>query len=570
MAEWTPVTIKSLLVDIEAKKIVLPVIQRRLVWDEDKMALLFDTVMNGNSFGGIMAVREVQGSTPLFATRYFTIDGTPLASSPDSKVDLTTRLFIIDGQQRLQSFYIGIKGCTPNKKYLFMDLVRKGGFCFASEDATLPTMADDEDVEGKKNPCCWIKVNRLYEMLNEIGDNPGKVLDVANWIIDNRAPNLPRELQANVSKNVFIFYNQFFQLPVVGICRVDLPVNDRDKSRRMVVELFRRLNDGGTRLSSYDLVAAVFKSYSWKMEEFLEGLCGEYADIGLSQDNLIKLLFILRDMPTKDMSDVREEDAEFAMQNVTRIKNALAGVRDFLNKAHLEYFYKANRASFVPLYFIAYHLFHSRLEDAQLAGYFTKADTTCTDFVLIKKWMFHSLLNDVFRSKGAGWIPYKTGVNKIHGVMVRHKGGAFPTDAIFDVYVNHPLSGFKTTYTEDRLDSLNRTFLFYLIYGDSGMAKRTNDIDHIMPRVLLEKEQKDPQMINSVANFQLLDFGTNRGPKNASPLRDWINNSVPNKAVYLQEHLIPTDESLWDERDFELFYTARAKLICERINFYFA
>ena len=57
MAEWTSVTIKSLLVDIEAKKIVLPVIQRRLVWDEDKMALLFDTVMNGNSFGGIMAVR---------------------------------------------------------------------------------------------------------------------------------------------------------------------------------------------------------------------------------------------------------------------------------------------------------------------------------------------------------------------------------------------------------------------------------------------------------------------------------------------------------------------------------
>lgn len=102
------------------------------------------------------------------------------------------------------------------------------------------------------------------------------------------------------------------------------------------------------------------------------------------------------------------------------------------------------------------------------------------------------------------------------------------------------------------------------------MAKRTNDIDHVMPRVLLEKEQKDPQMINSIANFQLLDFGTNRGAKNDSPLREWINSCVPNKAVYLQEHLIPTDEALWNESDFELFYAARAKLICERINFYFA
>jgi len=335
---------------------------------------------------------------------------------------------------------------------LFRDklLVRKGGFCFASEDATLPAMADDENEEGKKNPCCWIKVNRLYEMLNEIGDDSGKVLDIAHSIINNRAPDLPRSLQTNVSKNTLIFYNQFFKYPVVGISRVDLPVEDRDKSRRMVVELFRRLNDGGTRLSSYDLVAAVFKGYSWKMEAFLEGLCAEYADIGLSQDNLIKLLFILRDMPTKDMSDVREEDAEFAMQNVARIRSALAGVKDFLSKAHLEYFYNTNRASFVPLYFIAYHLFHSSLADSQLQGYFTKADTTCTDFVLIRNWMFHSLLNDVFRSKGAGWIPYKTGINKIHSVVSQHKGQAFPTAAIFDVYVNHPLPGFKTSYPKNR------------------------------------------------------------------------------------------------------------------------
>ena len=125
---------------------------------------------------------EEQGTVPLFATRDFTIDGTPLASTEDKKVDITRR-FIIDGQQRLQSFYIGIKGCTPNKRYLFIDLVRKGGFCFAADDASLPAEADDEDVEGKKNPCCWIKVNRLYEMLNGIGNDAGRVMDVADSIM---------------------------------------------------------------------------------------------------------------------------------------------------------------------------------------------------------------------------------------------------------------------------------------------------------------------------------------------------------------------------------------------------
>ena len=569
MANWSSDTIKTLLVEIEAKKIVLPVIQRRLVWDEDKMALLFDTVMNGNSFGGIMAVLEEQGTVPLFATRDFTIDGTPLASTEEKKVDITRR-FIIDGQQRLQSFYIGIKGCTPNKRYLYIDLVRKGGFCFAADDASLPAEADDEDVEGKKNPCCWLKVNRLYEMLNGIGDDAGRVMDVADSIMENRAEDLPRDLQKKVIKNTGIFYNQFFKYPVIGISCVTLPLEDREKSRRMVVELFRRLNDGGTRLSSYDLVAAVFKGFSWKMEGFLEGLCKDFEDIGLTQDNLIKLLFILRDMPTKDMSDVREEDAEFAMQNSGRIRNALVGVRDFLKKAHLEDYYKSNRASFVPLYFIAYHLFHSALADSQIPNYFTKADTTCTDFVLIRNWMLHSLLNDVFRSKGAGWIPYKTGVNKIHACICGHKGGAFPMDDIFAVYVNHPLSNFSTTYTGDRLDSLSRSFVFYLMYCDGGLSKRTNDIDHVMPKSILEEKGKSPQMINSIVNYQLLDFSTNRGKKNDTPLKDWIDTCVENKATYLKEHFIPTDEALWDEDNFEKFYEARANLLCERIKSFFA
>lgn len=85
MAEWAPITIKELLTDIEADRIVLPVIQRRLVWDEDKMALLFDTVMNGNSFGGIMAVHEEEGASPLFATRRFTPNGSPYSSTEEKK-----------------------------------------------------------------------------------------------------------------------------------------------------------------------------------------------------------------------------------------------------------------------------------------------------------------------------------------------------------------------------------------------------------------------------------------------------------------------------------------------------
>ena len=44
--------------EIDDEKFVLPVIQRSLVWTEEKMELLFDTLLKGDSFGGIMAIEE--------------------------------------------------------------------------------------------------------------------------------------------------------------------------------------------------------------------------------------------------------------------------------------------------------------------------------------------------------------------------------------------------------------------------------------------------------------------------------------------------------------------------------
>ena len=154
--------------------------------------------------------------------------------------------------------------------------------------------------------------------------------------------------------------------------------------------------------------------------------------------------------------------------------------------------------------------------------------------------------------------------------MYNHKAKPFPIEEILAIYVNHPLSNFSTEYTAERLDTLSRSFVFYLMYCNGGIAKRANDIDHVMPRSILDQKQKQPQMINSVVNYQLLDISTNRGEKNDTPLRKWINEKISNRETYLKEHFIPTDESLWDEDRFEDFYAARAKLLSDHINFFFA
>ena len=140
----------------------------------------------------------------------------------------------------------------------------------------------------------------------------------------------------------------------------------------------------------------------------------------------------------------------------------------------------------------------------------------------IKSWLFHSLINGVFRSKGAGWIPYKTGIRKILETIKNFKNNSFPINELFQIYSNHPIT-FSTSYTGDNIDQLDRSFAYYLMY-DRSRTTRTNDIDHIMPKNILESKGYDWAKINSLKNYQLLDYATNRGEKNGKAFSEWINN----------------------------------------------
>lgn len=82
------------------------------------MELLFDSLLKGNSFGGIIVIEEDKDTKPLFASRIFSRDGNQLPSQNIEQLS-KTQYFVIDGQQRLQSFYIGLKGTFHGKTSIF-------------------------------------------------------------------------------------------------------------------------------------------------------------------------------------------------------------------------------------------------------------------------------------------------------------------------------------------------------------------------------------------------------------------------------------------------------------------
>ncbi|MEY3416726.1 MAG: hypothetical protein RL060_837 [Bacteroidota bacterium] len=567
MAIWKTYRIADIITEISDEKFVLPVIQRPLVWTEDKMELLFDTLLKGDSFGGVMVIEEEKDTKPLFNYRPFTKDGDIIASR---QVDKLTQLqnFVIDGQQRLQSFFIGLKG-SINGKVLYFDLYSDfhTEFEFKFENDTLKLPKQSKDNADRAIPAHhWYLASGLLKRLKDTNDED----QVASEIISAQSITDDTK-KTHITKNVKAFYKNVITAETLGISKVVINKSHNETANRQrIVELFRRLNDGGTKLSSFDLVASILKGFAWEMEGFLRETLENYEAIGLSQDNLIKLIFILQDNHNKEMASIDGGDADFAINNAERIKCTLKALKDFLVHAKIYDYYKDGNRSFIPLFFIAYHIYHKQIDNNAVTAYFDNYDAGNADFPKMKKWLFHSLVNGVFRSKGAGWIPYKTGIKKILDEIKKHKDADFPIDNLFQVYTNQPIT-FTTSYETTNLDQLDSSFVYYLMY-DQAKTIRTNDIDHIMPKSILERLKYDWAKINSIKNFQLIDYRTNRGVKNGKEFAVWINTPqyVANKAAFVKLHLIPTDETLWTEDKFEEFTEKRAEQILTKLTKYTA
>lgn len=565
MANWAHLSVKNAITKIKDEEIVLPVIQRRFVWSEEKMELLFDSLLKGNSFGSIICIEEEKDTKPLFAYRAFTQDG----SKPESKEvgELPkTQWFIIDGQQRLQSFYIGLTG-TINRKRLYFDLFSNEEtdyeFRFAEQAEALPRTNQERAAAGLIERCLWVPADELFQRLAETV----KARQISREILRKSGVADDQEAEA-VENNVQDFFDAIFADESIGISKVSVNKSKNDvENRQRIVELFRRLNDGGTKLSAYDLVASLFKGFNYKMEQFLEDVEAENQDIGMDQDVLIKLLLILHDKPTKEMSDLTAEDAEFATANHERVRASLKALKKFLiASGNYNWFAAAKNRSAIPLYFLTYHIFHSQMETDRLESMFDRFDTNDKDFQAMAVWLRLSLLNKVF-SYGCGWIPSKTGIRKIHKEMSENKGKAFPKLRLFNVYASHPLNCSWWSVDESNLGSFDREYLFYLIYNGQSTI-RSEDIDHIHPRSLLERAGIDESRIDQIVNFQLLDSGTNRGEKKGKELAKWIRESVDdeNRQAYLNRHLIPKDPVLWQTDHYEQFCEERAKLLAAKIN----
>src|SRR5690554_4647619 len=121
MANWISLKIVDCIEKIEKEELVLPVVQRDFVWSMEKIQLLFDTLMKGDSFGGIMTIKDLKGKKPIFFYRGFIKNYQKGKNTTSKDVDQLSQniSYVVDGQQRLSAFFIGITGDYDNKRLHF-------------------------------------------------------------------------------------------------------------------------------------------------------------------------------------------------------------------------------------------------------------------------------------------------------------------------------------------------------------------------------------------------------------------------------------------------------------------
>jgi hypothetical protein len=212
--------ISTILDHIDSGHMALPEFQRGYVWNRDQVRGLFDSLYRRHPVGGLL----------VWATESKTAD-----HRGDGALAAGVVKLLLDGQQRMTSLYGVVRGRAP--KFFDGNAQAFTGLRFHLETETF---AFYQPLKMQGDPL-WIDVTELMQK---------GTVGLGEFV--TRLTTVP-ELAAKVGAYV----GRLSRL--LGIIEVDLHIEEvtgPDKTLDVVVDIFNRVNSGGTKLSKGDLALA--------------------------------------------------------------------------------------------------------------------------------------------------------------------------------------------------------------------------------------------------------------------------------------------------------------------------
>ncbi len=382
----------------------LPDIQREYVWlkkaDEKKIEQLFDSILRGYPIGSFLfwklqkediAKSDEQDENKLNFQLYKFITNYDERKPHNEKIYIEQirrddLYIVLDGQQRLTSLYIGLKGTrtlkkknakinNPNayeEKRLYLNLKHQ------------PNMDNPEDnyqfefhVKAPENnkDQFWFKVGDILELKS-----------VVNYTREHKLGDEESELLETLNK---AFHDKllisFFE--------------EKEKNLNKVLNIFIRVNSGGVKLSYSDLLMSILTaSFSSDIREKMNELVDALKDKGfpnVEQDQVLKtcLLLIGKDT-TFELKNFNKNNVKEIEENWEKITESIYNAAKLLeNFGYVKYLGSAYiLSSLAYFYFLKQKMDKNDEEqalkfvrNAQIMGYFGGSTDTKLSIIASKK-----------------------------------------------------------------------------------------------------------------------------------------------------------------------------------------
>jgi uncharacterized protein with ParB-like and HNH nuclease domain len=549
------------------RTIFLPAIQREFVWTAEGIEKLFDSIMGDYPIGSFL-FWKIQEDNKKDWTSYEFIRYYDQEFPHNHETDLAGVFkdiyLVLDGQQRLTSLYIGLKGSYRYFYYrwrgtkLYLNLLKKPIRSEENQEELVYQFQFRESPETN-NPDkeFWYRVGKILDFM----DPEEAKADLRKEIqhLDDSERDTANKLLGNLHTRIHIY-------PFINF--YEEKSQDYDK----VVEVFIRANTGGKKLEYSDILLSTATA-KWKnlnareeIQNFTDGINKIGNGYRFGKDFVLKgSLYLTEDLP------IQYKVKNFTRDNLEKIENNWDTIKKNIeDTVRLMYNYGFNAknitstAALLPISFYLMKLGKNNFVDSSHVHDVENQE-------IIRKWLISSLLKNVFGGSS------DTTLKNMRGVLMEQD--SFSTFPFQDL--NKKL-GIELNFSEIEINNIlninygtKYSFLVLsLLYPDRDWKDKRYQEDHIFPKSeftikRLETRGYDGGTINeyrghfnTILNLELLTDKENL-EKSSQDFSSWITTR---DSHFKERHHIPDIES-YDFDCFLEFIDERSKMIKEKLKF---
>ena len=575
-------TIKKTLDAIDRHDLVLPAIQREFVWGRRQICRLFDSLMQGYPFGTFLYWRVARENSSKFTffdfvLHYHQRDNPhcpPLPTMADR--ELTA---VLDGQQRLTALNIGLRGSVARKlprrwwshpdafpvRKLYLDLLwqadeddedgRKYRFSFLT----------DEQFKNPRNGECWFPVGTVVSM-------PDAGPTATRWLIEEK--RLPHDQVPPAHTVLFKLF------AVVHTEHHVAYYEETDQELDKALQIFIRMNDGGTPLQHSDLLLsiAVAQWTDHDARKEIHDLVDALNQIGVrftfSKDLVLKAGLMLSDIGRVGfkVDNFNRENMDTFEGNWEAIKRALTLTVQLVSSFGFSGQNLTVHNAILP---IAYYLYLKNPGQAYLTN-----SRFHRDRQRIRKWFVRSLLKSGIWGSGLDTL-----LTALRQVIKESADDCFPVTRIRDEMARR---GRTLFFDEEEIEDLadmrygdRLTFALLSLLFPFVDLRQQFHLDHIFPAsrftdrrlkdacVPVDKVDHFKNCKDGLANLQLLQGALNIEKGTKLPA-EWLSEKYPatsdmaSRREYEERHLMgDVPDSIVE---FDAFYDARRSRLKDKIH----